>query len=132
MIPLFTKPIRELNRADVQQLVDEAMPEGQTVDLKRELPANNRKGDKWLRDQSGVGDHARNKIFAEVISFVNAEGGNLIIGVDEVGDAPPRASEICPLPACHDLAERLRLMARLYRAPASVHRRDRDRLWRRQ
>jgi hypothetical protein len=40
-------------------------------------------------------------LLREVIAFANAQGGNVIVGMDETRDDPPRAAAICPLPRIH-------------------------------
>jgi hypothetical protein len=56
--------------------------------------------------------YARDRLLREVIAFANAQGGTLIIGMDETTDEPPRAAVICPLPRIHDLATRMENAAR--------------------
>ena len=47
-----------------------------------------------------------------MVAFANAEGGNLVLGIRETSERPARPDEINPLPNCHDLAERIRYVAR--------------------
>ena len=57
-------------------------------------------------------EYARREILAEVVAFANAQGGHVILGIDESTSHPKRASGISTIPACADLADRLRLQAR--------------------
>jgi predicted HTH transcriptional regulator len=41
-----------------------------------------------------VGERARNEILEEVIGFANAHGGDIVIGVGETTDKPPRAASV--------------------------------------
>ncbi|MSO93877.1 MAG: ATP-binding protein [Rhodospirillales bacterium] len=112
MIPLFTKPLNDLSASDVKHLCNEALPEGQTVEFKETLPSKDAGGDRWLKDGQQIGERARDKILEEVVAFANADGGSLVIGIEETTDHPKRASKIKPLPKCHELAHRLSQAAR--------------------
>ncbi len=66
MIP---KPLAAIAAADIQGLATERTPEGRSIEFKRELP--------------GVKDSDRKEFLADVSSFANALGGDLIFGVEE-------------------------------------------------
>jgi hypothetical protein len=51
--------------------------------------------------------YARDRLFREIVVFANAQGGTLILGIEETEDNPPRAADIRPVPRVHDLAMRL-------------------------
>src|SRR5438874_12629912 len=68
MIP---KPLDKIEVADIVALVTNADEERRTMDFKRDLPGN--------------ADNDRNELRADVTSFANAGGGDLIFGVDEAG-----------------------------------------------
>jgi hypothetical protein len=55
-----------------------------------------------------VRDGSRNDVARELVAFANADGGTLIIGIEESEDDPKRAKSIKPVLNCHDVAERLR------------------------
>lgn len=112
MLRLFSKSANELTAEDVAKLVSEALPEGQHVEYKEALPSTRQTGDPWLQGAGSIGEKARNEILAEVIAFANADGGNLVLGMEETADHPKRAKGVKPLPRCHDLAGRLRHVAR--------------------
>jgi predicted HTH transcriptional regulator len=59
-----------------------------------------------------IGDHARNEILAEVIAFANAQGGSVVLGIEETPDKPPRAHAITPMPRVGELARRFEDQAR--------------------
>lgn len=68
MIP---KPLDKIEAADIQSLVTNGDEERRTMDFKRDLPGN--------------ADKDKNELRADVTSFANAGGGDLIFGVDEAG-----------------------------------------------
>lgn len=110
---MFSKRLDELDATDIRRVVNEQRQEGPELEFKKSLPARKNGGlDPWITNQDSVGDYARNQIIEEVIAFANTYGGILIIGIDETVEKPPRAAEICALPKCADLAERLRLQCR--------------------
>lgn len=78
MIP---KPLDKIDVADIQALVTNCDAERRTLDFKRELPGNKEKDYNELR--------------ADVTSFANTSGGDLIFGVDETGGV---ATDVCGLP----------------------------------
>jgi schlafen family protein len=106
-----TRP-SELTLEDIRHVIDEEWQEGSQLELKGALPTKGKEADSWMADQSRVGETARNDLVKEVIAFANAYGGWLLLGVEETSDKPARASAIAPLPACAELADRLRLMCR--------------------
>lgn len=68
MIP---KTLDKIEAADIQSLVTNGDEERRTLDFKRDLPGNT--------------DKDKNELRADVTSFANAGGGDLIFGVDEAG-----------------------------------------------
>lgn len=108
---MFSKLISELTATDIEQVVKDAVQEGQEVEFKETLPAKDGK-DGWLSGADRLGDRARNEIVEGVIAFSNAYGGTLIVGIGETREKPARAERILPIPRCVELADRLRLMCR--------------------
>lgn len=53
----------------LQELIDNKVPEGKTIDYKR--------------DKIGSKDSEKKEFLQDVSSFANAEGGKIIIGMDE-------------------------------------------------
>ncbi|MFC1492299.1 helix-turn-helix domain-containing protein [Nitrospinota bacterium] len=71
MIP---RPLEEIEQVDLQNLIDTEVREGTTIDYKREISLD-------------TGDEKR-EFLADVSSFANAAGGDLVIGMDEENGAP--------------------------------------------
>ena len=84
------------------------------MEFKRELPAKGTSNrDPWMIGQTKIGGHAKDQILKEVVSFANAYGGVLVLGIEEDKSAtPPVAKAICSIPKCEELAERFRLIFR--------------------
>ena len=66
-MPMLDKPIADITADDIQHLVDEGTPEKRTLEFKIELP--------------GTKDSEKKEFLADVSSFANAVGGDLIFGV---------------------------------------------------
>ena len=64
---MLDKPIADITADDIQHLVDEGTPEKRTLEFKTELP--------------GTKDSEKKEFLADVSSFANAAGGDLIYGV---------------------------------------------------
>ncbi|WP_200776027.1 AlbA family DNA-binding domain-containing protein [Azospirillum argentinense] len=73
-MPLFRKPLSEITEADLQALIANQVPEGRTLDYKR--------------DTVGRSDSNKKEFLADVSSFANAAGGHLVFGMDEAGGLP--------------------------------------------
>jgi len=106
---LFASPLDRLSLSDIQHLVDRQMEEGPRLEFKRALATNDGHPDRWMRDQSSIGNVARDDIAKEVVAFANAYGGVIIIGVDETDDNPKRARSIFEphIPQISNCAERI-------------------------
>src|SRR6266404_4841399 len=106
---LFAAPLGSLRLSDIQRLVDQQIEEGPRLEFKRALATTDGRPDRWMRDQSSIGNVARDDIAKEVVAFANAYGGLIIIGVEETDDNPKRAREIIEphIPKVSDCAERL-------------------------
>jgi len=70
-MPLSHIPLENLTEQHLQGLVTGFVPEGRRIEYKRELPGNN--------------DEAKRELLADVTSFANAAGGDLLYGVEEDG-----------------------------------------------
>jgi hypothetical protein len=68
MIP---KPLDAITRADLEALIANQVAERRTLEFKRELP--------------GGSDTARKEFLADVSSFGNAQGGDILFGIDAPG-----------------------------------------------
>ena len=68
---MINKPIDQITEADLNDLVSAAVAEQKTLDYKRDLPGNN--------------DAAKRELLADVSSFANTAGGDLVFGMTESG-----------------------------------------------
>lgn len=73
MIP---KPLERVEGTDIDLLLAGNVQEGRAIDYKRDLP--------------GGSDSDRKEFLADVSSFANTVGGDLVIGIDEAGGLPTR------------------------------------------
>lgn len=62
-----------IEQSDIDALVSNAVPESRTLDYKESLPGNS--------------DSDKKEFLADVSSFANASGGDILFGVEEVRDA---------------------------------------------
>lgn len=69
--PMIPKPLEIIEATDIHALVANGDEERRTMDFKRDLPGN--------------ADKDKIELRADVTSFANAGGGDLIFGVDEAG-----------------------------------------------
>lgn len=88
----LNKPLETITETDLQSLVDNQVPEGKTIEYKESLPGN--------------ADSDKKEFLADVSSFANAAGGNLIYGIREDGGLPV---EVAGLQGIDVDAEKLRL-----------------------
>ena len=65
---MIDKPLSAITPADLQRLIDDEVGERKTLDYKRDLPGNARAD--------------RIEFLADISSFANTEGGDLIFGID--------------------------------------------------
>lgn len=73
-------PLQDIKESDLQALVNDKVPEGKTIEYKESLPSNSYQGKK--------------EFLADVSSFANTIGGDLIFGVREKDGVP---TKICGL-----------------------------------
>jgi Putative DNA-binding domain len=102
---LFSKSLSEITAADIQAVITRQQQEDIETEFKEALSGRNGDPDKWMIDQTGIGNAAKEALTKEIIAFANTQGGTLILGIAEDGDK--RASRIVEMPKCRDLAERL-------------------------
>lgn len=62
--------------------------------------------DGWWSNKP-IADHGRDRLLEEIVAFANAQGGRLLLGIDEE-DGTTLAKAICPLPRIADLEARFR------------------------
>ena len=114
MTAILSEPIDQITAADIRSLVTSRVPEGERMEFKRELPAKGTSGgDPWMTGQRKIGRHAKDQILKEVVSFANAYGGVLVLGIEENKNAtPPVAKAVRAIPECEALADRFRIIFR--------------------
>lgn len=112
MLAAFTKPIQLVDAADIVEVTAQTWPESYTVEYKRTLSHRSGRSHPWLTGKDEIGDHARDEIMAEIVAFANAQGGSLILGIDETPEKPPRARAVVSRPRVGELARRFEDQAR--------------------
>ena len=114
MTAILSKPTDQIDAADIRSLVTSRVPEGERIEFKRELPATGTSNrDPWMLGKMKVSRYAKDQILKEVVSFANAYGGVLVLGIEEDESAtPPAAKDIRAIPRCEELAERFRIIFR--------------------
>ena len=114
MTAILSESVDQITAADIKALVTSRVPEGERMEFKRELPAEGTSSeDSWMTGQKKIGRHAKAQILKEVVSFANAYGGVLVLGIEEDKNAtPPVAKAIRAIPECEELAERFRMIFR--------------------
>jgi hypothetical protein len=111
-MPVLSQPLAEVTPADLESLITEGRVEDELLEFKRTLATSKGDPDRWIVDQSEIGMTAKRDVLAEVIAMANSYGGDVILGVDETEEKPPRAQALIRLPRCVDLAHRLQMAAR--------------------
>ncbi|WP_199084644.1 ATP-binding protein [Bosea sp. ASV33] len=115
------KPIELVTLEDIDQLISDKVAEGRRIEFKSDIPvsaeeqrvhAKGNPGERAL-DRSWVqgkkfSKFGRDALLEEIVAFANAEGGTLILGMEETSDQPARASHINRLPDVAGLERRLR------------------------
>jgi predicted HTH transcriptional regulator len=71
---VIQKRLEEVTEGDLVALIENQVREGRTIDYKRELPGGN--------------DASKKEFLADVSSFANTSGGDLIFGMEEVEALP--------------------------------------------
>ena len=103
---MIDKIFDQITPEDITQLSAYGVYENQLLEFKRDLPGERGRPDPWLTGGDFTA-YARDHLLREVIAFANAQGGTVIVGMDQTKDDPPRAAAICPIPRIHDLATRM-------------------------
>ena len=84
---MIQKPFDNITKADIEALVENRVRESKTLEYKRELP--------------GTNDDAKKEFLADVSSFANASGGDIIYGISEKRDASGKNTgepeAVCPI-----------------------------------
>lgn len=71
---MINKRLEQITINDLEQLVNNSVLEGKTIEYKKQLPNSS--------------DSARKEFLADVSSFANASGGDLIFGITEENGSP--------------------------------------------
>jgi len=108
---MLDKPFDQITIDDVQDLCSRGAYENQLLEFKRELQAERGRSDPWMTGGNFTA-YARDRLFREIIGFANAQGGTLVLGIDQTKGEPPRADKIIALPRIHGLAARMEEAAR--------------------
>jgi hypothetical protein len=77
---MIQKPFDQIDKTDIESLVTNGVEEGRTIDYKLELP--------------GGKDSEKKEFLADVSSFANAAGGDLLYGVEEQRDGDGKSTGI--------------------------------------
>jgi hypothetical protein len=109
---ILRKHLNEIRQQDLDELCENTARETSELEFKGALPFQPVRGqpetaDRWVTRGDRVGDYARDKLLTELVAFANADGGTLVLGIEETDDEPRRARGLSPLPRCEDLARRL-------------------------
>jgi hypothetical protein len=73
-IHMIPKNLNDITEADFLDLISNSVPEGRTIEYKRDLPGN--------------ADKDKKEFLADVSSFTNASGGDLLYGIDAKDGIP--------------------------------------------
>lgn len=71
---MISKNLNQIAKEDLQLLIQDSVPEGKTIEYKIQFPDNS--------------DAARKEFLADISSFANASGGDLIFGMEENSGIP--------------------------------------------
>lgn len=71
---MLNKPLEQVAEKDLQSLIDNAVSEGKTIEYKKTLQINS--------------DSDKKEFLADVSSFANASGGDLIFGISAENETP--------------------------------------------
>lgn len=77
---MIHKPFDRIEKADIESLVTNSVEEGRAIEYKQALPGN--------------ADRDKKEFLADVSSFANAGGGDLLFGVEEVRDSDGKPTGI--------------------------------------
>src|SRR5437868_6690849 len=78
--PMIAKRFHQITKNDIDSLITNSVREGRTIEYKQQLP--------------GGKDDDKKEFLADVSSFANASGGDLLLGVEELRDAANKATGI--------------------------------------
>lgn len=108
---MISKPLDQITPEDIADLYARGAYESQILEFKQELPGERGRPDPWITGGNFT-NYARDRLSREIVAFANAQGGTLIVGIEETEDNPPRAAAARPIPRIQDLAMQLEEAAR--------------------
>jgi predicted HTH transcriptional regulator len=112
-MPALRKPLAELTSTDIQLLIEDEWVEDELLEFKQSLSHTSAgKPDPWFVAQDAIGPGTKRDLLAEVVAMANSYGGDVVLGIVEADEKPPRAVGLNPLPKCVELASRLEHAAR--------------------
>lgn len=100
MIP---KQLSAIDWSDITALVETKRAEDDTIEFKRAFKG----GPDFLSLSDGKQKTAIESVAKEALAFLNANGGDIIIGMNESSNDEGTAEEICPIPNCSKVSDRL-------------------------
>ena len=77
---MINKSFSEIDFADILQLIENDIVESKTIEYKRELPNNS--------------DVSKKEFLADVSSFANSEGGDILFGIEAESGIPTKLSNL--------------------------------------
>jgi hypothetical protein len=117
---LFGKPIAQADKADLDRLISDGAEEDRHLEFKEAVSISNEEQrrqikagtakpfDEAVAKGTGIGETGRDALLEELVAFANADGGVIVLGMEETADKPPRAAKITPVPHVITLERRLR------------------------
>src|SRR5258708_23922827 len=127
---MISKRLEEIGEPDLDHLLANGVTEGKTIDYKKALPGNS--------------DSDKKEFLADVSSFANTTGGDLLFGIDEEQGAPIAIPGlVLPDPdlemrrldsiICDVLGARIRVAAHVFqrggKPPVLILRTERSLIW---
>lgn len=82
---MIQKPLEQISPGDLDALITNSVRERKTIDYKRELP--------------GGKDADKKEFLADVSSFANTLGGDLVFGLEEAGGVPTKVTGVSAVDA---------------------------------
>ena len=112
MIDILSKPAIQIDRHDIERLVDSKLPESEHVEFKADFSTKGNSTDPQGSGEEQIGEKAKNAILKGAVAFANAYGGVLLLGIRESNSKPSVAAEVSPIPRCAEKAEDLKQVFR--------------------
>jgi Putative DNA-binding domain len=106
---VFGKPIATATREDLDRLISDGISEGRHLEFKEDFPSRDSSSTTpgWTPGKP-VPPSRIHPLLEELVSFANADGGVIVLGMRETNDKPSRAASLSPLPQVVELERRVR------------------------